>query len=57
MCKRKKFHIVPEVYKLADSDTENVRDLNATECRKDGLKLKIIENVRIPKASGNSATC
>ena len=27
--KRKKFSIVLEVYKLADSDTENVRDLNA----------------------------
>ena len=28
-CKRKKFHVDLEVYKLVDSDTENVRALNA----------------------------
>ena len=49
MSKRKKFSIVLDVYKLADSDNENVRDLNANECRKDGLKSKSIEMVRVPK--------
>ena len=38
-CKRK-FSIVPDVFKLTDSDNENVRDLNANECLKDGLKSK-----------------
>ena len=51
-CKRKKFHIVPEVYKLADSDNDNVRDLNANECGKDGLKSKSIENARVRKGEG-----
>ena len=55
--KRKKFRIVLGVDKLADSDNENVRDLIATECQKDGLKSKYAEKVRVPKASGNSATC
>ena len=56
MCKRKKFHIVLDIYKLTDSDIENVRHLNATECRKDSLKSKYAE-VCVPKASGSSATC
>ena len=31
MSKRKMFSVVLEVYKLSDSDNENVRDLNANE--------------------------
>ena len=49
MWKRKKFHIVLEVYKLVDSDNERVSDINGNEYRKDGLKSKSIENVRVPK--------
>ena len=52
MCKRKKFHIVLDAYKLADSDNDNVRDFNANECRKDGLKSKSIENARVRKGEG-----
>ena len=52
MCKRKKFHIVLDVYKLADSDIDNVRDLNANECGNDGLKSKHIENARVRKGEG-----
>ena len=49
MCKWKKFSIAHEVYKLADLDNAKVRDLNATECRNDGLKSKYVENVRVSK--------
>ena len=49
MYKHKKFHLVLDVFKLGDSDDENVCDLNANECRKDGLKSKYIENVRVQK--------
>ena len=48
--------IVLDVCKLADSNNENVRDLNATEFLKDGLKSKFIEKVRVQKASGSSTT-
>ena len=43
MFKRKKFHIVVDttIWRTAN---ENVRHLNAKECRKDGLKSKSIEN-------------
>ena len=43
--KLKKFSIVLEVIKLADSDIKNVRDLYANEHRKDGLESKSIEKV------------
>ena len=49
MCKREKFSIVLEVDKLADSDNEKVRDLNANECGKDCLKSKYAEKVRVQK--------
>ena len=52
MWKRKKFRIVLGVDKLVDSDNENVRDLIATECQKDGLKSKYAENVRVQKGEG-----
>ena len=55
-CKRKKFHIFLDVFKLADSDNENVRDLYANECLNDGLKSKSIEKVNVQKAMGSSAT-
>ena len=48
MCTRN-FFIVLEVYKLVDSDNENVRDLNAKEQRKDGLKSEFIDNERVQK--------
>ena len=48
--------IVLEAYKLADSDTENVRDLNATECGRDGLESKSIEKACVPSAGGSSTT-
>ena len=48
----KKFSTVLDVFKLADSDDENVRDLNANEHRKDGLKSKSIEKVRVQKVEG-----
>ena len=44
--------IVLDIYKLADSDNENVRDLNANEHRKDGLKSKSIEKVCLQKVEG-----
>ena len=56
MCNRKKFSIVLNVYKLADSDNAKFRDLSAKECLKDGLKSKSVENMRVPKARGCSAT-
>ena len=37
MCKRKKFSIVLDVYKLADSDKENVCDLNAKSAGRTAL--------------------
>ena len=40
---------VLDVHKLADSDTENVRDLNTKECEKDGLKPKYNEKVCVQK--------
>ena len=40
------------MYKLADSDNEKIRDLNATECLKDGHKSKSIENARVRKGEG-----
>ena len=52
MWKRKKFRIVLDIYKLTDSDNENVRDHNAKEYRNDGLKSKSIENVRVQKCDG-----
>ena len=48
--------IVLEAYKLADSDTENVRDLNAKECLNDGLKSNYNENVCVQKGEGSTAT-
>ena len=48
----KRFYIVLDVYKLADSDNDNVRDLNANECRDDGLKSKYTEKVRVPNGEG-----
>ena len=54
--KRKKFRIVIGVYKLADSDTENVRDLNAKECLNDSLKSNYNNNVLVPKGEGSTAT-
>ena len=47
-CKRK-FSIVLEVYKLSDSDIDEVRDLNANECGKDCLKSKYAEKVHVQK--------
>ena len=52
MDKRKKFSTPLDVYKLADSDIDNVRDLNANECGKDGVKSKHIENARVRKGEG-----
>ena len=49
MRNRKKFSIVLKVYKLSDSDIDEVRDLNANECGKDGLKTKYAENVCVQK--------
>ena len=49
MCTQNKFYAVLDVYKLADLDNAKVSDLNANECRKDGIKSKSIENVRIQK--------
>ena len=48
----KRFYIVLDVYKLADSDNENISDLNANECRDDGLKSKYTENVRVQTGEG-----
>ena len=48
----KRFYIVLDVYKLADSDNENVCDLNANECRDDGLKSKYTEKVRVQTGEG-----
>ena len=48
--------IVLEAYKLGDSDTENVRDLNAKEFRNDGLESKSIEKACVPSAGGSSTT-
>ena len=49
MRKRKKFSVVLKVYKLSDSDIDEVRDFNANECGKDGLKTKYPENARVQK--------
>ena len=48
VCTRKKFSIVIEVYKLADSDNEKVR-AQCEECPNDGLKSNNNENVRVQK--------
>ena len=56
-CNPMKFHIVLDVFKLADSDNENVRALNANESRKDGLKSKTSRRCAFRRASGSSATC
>ena len=50
--KRKTFSIDLDVYKLAGSDTEKIRDLNTKECRKDSLKPKSVEKVRVQKVEG-----
>ena len=52
MCKRKKISINLDVHMLADSDNDNVRDLNANEHRKDGLTSKSIENAPVRKGEG-----
>ena len=52
MCKRKKISINLDVHMLADSDNDNVRDLNANEHRKDGLKSKSIEKECVQKREG-----
>ena len=52
MCKRWKFSILLDVDKHADSDNENACDLNANECRDDGLKSKYTENVCIQTGEG-----
>ena len=52
-----KFHLVLDVFKLRDSDDENVCDLNANECRKDGLKSKSTRMSASERARGSSATC
>ena len=49
MCKRKKFSIVLDVYKLVDSDNEKVGDLNTPECLKDGLESNSIEKECVQK--------
>ena len=49
LCTRNKFYAAPDVDKHADSDNETVRDLNATECRDDGLKPRSIGKVRVQK--------
>ena len=56
MCKRKSFAIALEVFKLIDSDTENVRDLDAKECLNDGLKSNNNNNVHDQKGEGSTAT-
>ena len=56
-CTRKKFSTPLEVNKLVDSDNENVRDLKANECLKDGLKSKHTEDVASRRARGSSTTC
>ena len=53
MCKRKKISINLDVHMLADSDNDNVRDLNVNEHWKDGLKSRSIENARFRKGEGN----
>ena len=50
--KWKKFHAVLDVYKLVDSDKEDVRDLHGNECLKDGIKSKYTENLCVPKGYG-----
>ena len=57
MCNRKKFSIDLDVFKLADSDTENVGDLDANACGNDGLKSKTSRRFTSRRASGSSATC
>ena len=56
VCTRK-FSIALGVYKLSNSDNENVRDVNANDQLKDGLKSTSIENVDVRRATGCSATC
>ena len=57
MFNRKKSSIALDIYKLADSDSNNVRHLNANECGKDGVKSKSIEKAASGMASGCSVTC
>ena len=46
--KWKKFHAVLDVCELVDSDNEKLCVLYVNKCRKDDLKPKSIEQVRVP---------
>lgn len=50
---KRKFSTSLDVYNLADSDNENVRDLNATKWRKDDIKSKCVENVHVKTGEWN----
>ena len=55
-CKRK-FSIVLEVYKLADSDIEEVRDLNAKSTGRTASSRSTSRMCASRRASGSSSTC